>query len=177
MADHPLARSCHARNHNPIALLLDPAAKRPGSIPPSRNTDGEFEQFESVAFGLQAAVLQLRGYVRQQHADTLAKLVFCHLRNRRLPNRAPLTDKDMVSYMARVGRVAGFRPDQRLDFLRAENLKPVLQALISVETCRKLPSDAEINAVLASAGIPFSPHLADTPRAAPETRFAAIPDP
>lgn len=154
MTDHPLARSCHFRNHNPVAILLDPAAKWPGRIPPSRNTDGEFEQYESLQAGLNAAVAQILDHARRHGAYTLAKIVRRHLNNRRLPNRQPLGDKDIVTYMARVGRLAGLRPDQHLDLNRPEVLKSILCAIIAVETCRKLPADAEINVAFAKAGIP-----------------------
>lgn len=132
------------RNHNPLNIRLNPANKWQGRVPPAANSDGEFEQFETVIWGLRAAAVLIVAHHDRRGADSIAKLVALW---------APPSANDTNRYIAFVSQESGFGPDQPLDFHRARHLKPVLVAMIRMENGCQPYTDAEIDAALARAGV------------------------
>lgn len=132
------------RNHNPLNIRLNPANRWQGRIEPERNTDGAFEQFEGPIWGLRAGAVLIIAHYDRRGADTIRKLVRIW---------APENENDTEAYSAFVARETGFLADQRLDFHRAEHLRPVLVAMIRMENRQQPYTDAQIDAALVRAGI------------------------
>lgn len=132
------------RNHNPLNIRLNPANRWQGRIAPERNTDGAFEQFESPVWGLRAGAVLIIAHYDRRGADTIRKLVSIW---------APPSENDTEAYSAFVARESGFGADQKLDFHRAEHLRPVLIAMIRMENGQQPYTDAQIDAALVRAGV------------------------
>lgn len=142
------------RNHNPLNIRLNPANRWQGRIEPERNTDGAFEQFEGPVWGLRAGAVLIIAHYDRRGADTIRKLVRIW---------APPSENDTEAYAAFVARETGFPADQRLDFHRAEHLRPVLIAVIRMENGQQPYTDAQIDAALVRAGVlPPERPLAET---------------
>lgn len=107
---------CDANNNNPLAIRINPAHKFPGRISPARNTDGMFEQFRDPVSGLHAAIVLILRNVREQRANSIAKLI------RRWAAPTEKDAKATIAYIARVVRLTGIGADKVLDFERAEHL-------------------------------------------------------
>lgn len=132
------------RNHNPLNIRLNPANRWQGRIEPERNTDGAFEQFEGPVWGLRAGAVLIIAHYDRRGADTIRKLVSIW---------APESENDTDAYTAFVARESGFGADQKLDFHRAEHLRPVLIAMIRMENGQQPYTDAQIDAALVRAGV------------------------
>ena len=52
------------RNNNPLNLRIS-SNKWKGKVPASQNTDGAFEQFETMAYGFRAALKNLQTYINK----------------------------------------------------------------------------------------------------------------
>ena len=60
------------RNNNPLNIRISGQGWR-GKI--KDNTDGSFEQFESIEWGIRAAIVIVRTYIRQHHLNTPAAII------------------------------------------------------------------------------------------------------
>lgn len=60
------------RNNNPLNIRISGQMWR-GKI--KDNTDGSFEQFETMEWGIRAAIVICRTYIRQHHIDTPAAII------------------------------------------------------------------------------------------------------
>lgn len=60
------------RNNNPLNIRISGQNWR-GKI--KDNTDGSFEQFETMEWGIRAAIVICRTYIRQHHIDTPAAII------------------------------------------------------------------------------------------------------
>ncbi|WP_337875607.1 hypothetical protein [Elioraea sp.] len=132
------------RNHNPLNIRLNQANRWQGRIAPERNTDGAFEQFGGPVWGLRAGAVLIIAHYDRRGADTIRKLVSIW---------APESENDTDAYTAFVARESGFGADQKLDFHRAEHLRPVLIAMIRMENGQQPYTDAQIDAALVRAGV------------------------
>ena len=61
------------RNNNPLNLRISSNAWK-GKIPVSQNTDGAFEQFQTMAYGFRAALMNLRSYITKYGCNTIASI-------------------------------------------------------------------------------------------------------
>ena len=61
------------RNNNPLNLRISNNAWK-GKIPASQNTDGAFEQFQTMAYGFRAALMNLRSYITKYNCNTIASI-------------------------------------------------------------------------------------------------------
>ncbi|GIW56416.1 MAG: hypothetical protein KatS3mg082_2820 [Nitrospiraceae bacterium] len=132
------------RNHNPLNIRLNPANRWQGRVPPERNTDGAFEQFEDPVWGLRAGAVLIIAHYDRRGADTIRKLVRIW---------APENENDTEAYADFVARETRFSADQRLDFHRAGHLRRVLVAMIRMENGQQPYTDAQIDAALVRAGV------------------------
>lgn len=62
------------RNNNPLNLRIS-SHKWKGKVPASQNTDGAFEQFETMAYGFRAALKNLQTYINKCGCSTIATIV------------------------------------------------------------------------------------------------------
>ena len=60
------------RNNNPLNIRISGQNWR-GKI--KDNTDGSFEQYESMEWGIRAAIVIVRTYIRQHHLNTPAAII------------------------------------------------------------------------------------------------------
>lgn len=132
------------RNHNPLNIRLNPANRWQGRVPPERNTDGAFEQFTDPVWGIRAGAVLIIAHYDRRGADTIRELVRIW---------APESENDTEAYAAFVARESGFGADEKLDFHRAEHLRPVLLAMIRMENGQQPYTDAQIDAALVRAGV------------------------
>ena len=62
------------RNNNPFNLKLTTAAWT-GKVPKAENTDGKFEQFYELKYGVRAGLKNLINQVNKKSLDTIEKLI------------------------------------------------------------------------------------------------------
>lgn len=63
------------RNCNPLNIVINKNNRWLGRIDPSRNTDGKFEQFVSIEWGLRAAIIILTKYISKYKLRQVAAIV------------------------------------------------------------------------------------------------------
>ena len=61
------------RNNNPLNLRISSNAWK-GKVPVAQNTDGAFEQFQTMAYGFRAALMNLRSYITKYSCNTIASI-------------------------------------------------------------------------------------------------------
>lgn len=111
------------RNNNPLNLSY--VAGQPGVT----GSDGRFGIYPSMDAGYAAAHSQLKQY-GSQGVNTLSGII----------NRwAPPNENDTPSYVARVSRETGFKPDQQIDVNDPAIANPLMQAMARVEQGRDVP--------------------------------------
>ena len=135
---------CGIRNNNPLNIRLVPENRWQGRIPPERNSDGEYEQFETPIWGIRAGVRLVIAHFDRRGADTIRKLIEIW---------APPSENNTDAYVAFVAARTGFGPDERLDFHRFEHLRPVVEAMIGFENGIQPYTDAQIDKALVLAGV------------------------
>lgn len=88
-------------------------------------SDPQFFQFKSMAWGYRAAFVTIRTYVWRHGADTLVRIV---------KRWAPDADgNDSRLYLARVRALTGFAAEKKIDPLCREEMVPVVEAMSRVE--------------------------------------------
>ena len=77
------------RNQNPFNIKLTKQAWK-GKVPNSENTDGTFEQFKGIMFGLRAGLLILRTYYKKYGCRKMFEFI---------ERFAPATENDVTLYV------------------------------------------------------------------------------
>lgn len=95
------------RNNNPGNLKISSSPWR-GKIPPERNTDGTFEQFQNYAYGLRAMIKLLLNYMGDGKT-TIRQIIRKY---------APSTDNNTEAYVQAVSQAINFLPDTPLPATR-----------------------------------------------------------
>lgn len=113
------------RNHNPLNLRKGTFLWQ-GLRP--RQTDPEFLQFLSPAWGYRAAFVTLRTYIDRRGADTPRRIV-----ERWAP---PADGNDTEAYLQRVTTLSGLHPDDRLSSDDETRLTALVKAMSRVENGR-----------------------------------------
>lgn len=111
------------RNNNPLNIRISNTAwfKK---IPLSRNSDGEFEQFEGMKYGYRAALLNVRTQVNRGN-DTIRKLIQVW---------APDSDGNNSSrYIERICESTGYTPDTVIDPSNRTMMENLVRAMSIVE--------------------------------------------
>lgn len=109
------------RNNNPGNLVLT-GIDWQGKIPNAQNTDGTFEQFTSVNYGIRAMAMDLMNDFGEG-TDTLRKLI---------NEYAPAHENNTAAYITYVADSLGINPDAPLT-INADTLSMLLQAQIRME--------------------------------------------
>ena len=109
------------RNNNPGNIRITNNQWR-GKIPIERNTDGAFEQFESMDFGVRAAILNLRSYF-DRGLNTVEKIV---------NTWAPPSENNTSGYMGFVESCAGINRKKVLSFTPVQ-VAPILRCMFVME--------------------------------------------
>lgn len=93
-------------------------------------TDLEFEQFVSMEYGLRAAFVLLRRYIRHYHLDNVQLIV---------SRWAPRSENQTDSYIATVCQQMGIEKDTPIKYEDRETMYKLLEAMSLVECGQKVP--------------------------------------
>lgn len=111
------------RNNNPLNLRISRNAWK-GKLPKEQNTDGSFEQFETMALGFRAALMNLRTHIRKGRR-TVRDLITVW---------APESDGNNTQrYIERVCRTTGMEPQTMIVPADREQMVKLVYAMAIVE--------------------------------------------
>lgn len=121
------------RNNNPGNIKLT-GIKWMGKVPNSKNTDGTFEQFTHIAYGIRALMKDLIKDIKTDGQNTIRALI---------TEFAPGSENDTGAYINAVSKSTGFGADEVLtpDF---ETVKKLVRAITRHENGRDFLSDIDI---------------------------------
>lgn len=140
------SRGC--RNNNPGNIRLVSGTRWVGQVPPERQTDEEFVQFESMYHGLRALCRTLHTYIVAHKVDTIRGIV---------ERWAPPEENDTENYIIYVTRRTGADADYHLDPERDRGiLLRIVRAIIEMESghaCAATIKDVEIEKAALDAGL------------------------
>lgn len=108
------------RNNNPLNLRRTSIEWKGEK---SEVTDKEFEEFETMEFGLRAGLINMRTQIRNGY-ETLEKLI---------GRWAPPTENNTENYVKIVSEKSGYAPTDILDFQK-EELFSVVEAMVKIES-------------------------------------------
>ena len=91
------------RNNNPLNIRIGNVWL--GEV--KENTDGEFEQFTSMLYGLRAAIVLLRRYICHYHLSTIAQII---------SRWAPSSENNTRQYINYVSECVEISPSCPIDF-------------------------------------------------------------
>jgi hypothetical protein len=110
------------RNNNPFNIRLTKIGWI-GKVPNAQNTDGAFEQFKEMEYGIRAGMVNMRTHINRGD-DTVAKLIKRH---------APPSDNNPTqSFVEYVLRKSGFGRDEKINVKDYRFVK-LAQAVIQFE--------------------------------------------
>ena len=108
------------RNNNPLNIRIGNTWLGERSNP----TDPAFEEFVSMAYGIRAAFVILRRYIRRYHRDTIQQII---------QTWAPVTENATQKYIDCVCHRTGLRPDVAIAYEDRETMCKLVQAMAFVE--------------------------------------------
>ena len=116
------------RNNNPLNIRIGNTwlGERP------EPDDPDFEQFVSMVYGLRAAFVLLRRYIRHYKRTTLAAIISAW---------APSTENNTQRYIDQVAKLSGLVPDQQLDYFDIPTMLALVNAMIIVENGQSVGED------------------------------------
>lgn len=118
----PLPRGL--RNNNPLNIRISGVSWR-GKVPPCQNTDGSFEQFDTLQNGIRAALINIRTYIRKYRVNTPQTII---------QRWAPASDgNNTAAYVATVCHKTGFAPGQVISANNQYQLCRLAWAMAAVE--------------------------------------------
>lgn len=124
----PLPRGL--RNNNPLNIRISGIAWR-GKRPLSQNTDGSFEQFDTMQNGIRAGLINLRTYIKKYRVNTPQTIV---------QRWAPAYDgNNTAAYVQRVCYLTGYAPGKILSASNQYQLCRQAWAMACVECGEQLP--------------------------------------
>lgn len=116
------------RNNNPLNIRIGNTWL--GEVP--NPTDSEFEQFVSVRFGLRAAFVILRRYIRRYRRNTPAKIIRAW---------APAVENNTQRYIEVVCKRSLIAPDEVIDYADKNTMVRLVKAMAFVECGVQLDDD------------------------------------
>jgi hypothetical protein len=127
-------------NNNPGNIIISGNAWA-GKVPVAQNTDGTFEQFTSLEYGIRAMGENIYN-ILQNGAGTLTDLITTY---------APPSQNDTASYINTVATDTGLDPNTPVD-LSAANLQAIATAMMGVE-CGVAAFTANVTTAMVQAGL------------------------
>jgi len=109
------------RNNNPGNLILT-GINWQGKVPNSQNTDGTFEQYTFMQYGIRAMALDIIGDV-EANGYTLAQLI---------NEYSPPSENNTQAYITQLSQATGVQPNAPL-LLTTDTLPPLLYAMMKIE--------------------------------------------
>lgn len=116
------------RNNNPLNIRIGNVWLGEVNNP----DDPDFEQFVSMAYGIRAACVLLRRYIRHYHRNTLTTIISAW---------APSTENNTAAYVERVSSMSGIPVDKTIDYADVDVIVALLDAMIFVECGQHVKED------------------------------------
>ena len=116
------------RNNNPLNIRIGNTWL--GEVP--NPTDSEFEQFVSVRYGLRAAFVILRRYIRRYGRNTPAKIIRAW---------APAVENNTQRYIEVVCKRSLIATDEVIDYADKKTMVRLVKAMAFVDCGVKLDDD------------------------------------
>ena len=110
------------RNNNPLNIRIGNTWL--GERRPADCDDPQFEQFISLSYGLRAAFIILRRYIRHYHRKTVAQII---------ASWAPSSENDTKRYTSFVSGVMGCSQDREVLFEDKPTMCALVQAMALME--------------------------------------------
>ena len=114
------------RNNNPLNIRIGNVWL--GEV--EQPTDPCFEQFVSMQYGIRAACILVRRYIRHYKRTTIPQIITAW---------APPSENVTSRYVDIVCQLTGIAPDTQLDYANKAQICRLLAAMIQVENGRSLP--------------------------------------
>lgn len=114
------------RNNNPLNIRI--GNKWKGETP--ENTDGVFEQFTRMEYGVRAAFILLRRYINRYHLDSVQKIV---------SRWAPRNENHTEKYIKHVCMYMAILPTTRIAFEDKEYMFDLVDAMAIYECGQSIP--------------------------------------
>lgn len=108
------------RNNNPLNIRIGNTWL--GEVP--NPTDSEFEQFVSIRYGLRAAFVILRRYIRRYQRNTPARIISAW---------APSSENNTEKYINTVCKRSGIAPGETIDYEDVDKMVRFVAAMAYVE--------------------------------------------
>lgn len=116
------------RNNNPLNIRIGNTWL--GEVP--KPTDSDFEQFVSVEYGLRAAFMILRRYIRRYGRNTPARIIRAW---------APSTENNTRRYIDAVCERSNLLPDEVIRYEDRGKLVRLVSAMIVQECGQSIPEE------------------------------------
>lgn len=118
------------RNNNPLNIRIGNTwlGERPNP------TDPAFEEFVTMEYGLRAAFLILRRYIRRYKKNTISSIV---------STWAPASENNTLKYIDRVVQMTHLSPDEPIDYYDRDTMCKLVAAMAQVE-CGQPIDEAKI---------------------------------
>lgn len=120
------------RNNNPLNIRIGNVWLGEVQV----NTDGEFEQFVNMRYGLRAAFVLLRRYICHYRLTTIAQII---------SRWAPASENMTENYIGHVAKMTSLATDQSLDYYDKVTMCKLVQAMAYYE-CGEIVSMSVIEA-------------------------------
>lgn len=114
------------RNNNPLNIRIGNDWK--GEKLP--NTDGSFEQFTEMKYGLRAGFIILRNYINKYGLNTIKEII---------KRWAPSTENNTKAYIRMVCKLTGFESTTPISAANCCQMIPLVQAMCIVENGQEVP--------------------------------------
>lgn len=113
------------RNNNPLNIRIGNTWLGEREHP----KDGEFEEFVSLAYGLRAAFIILRRYIRRYHLNTVRLIV---------ERWAPKNENETEKYIQFVCKDTGLMPDTTIQYEDEQAMCKLVDAMAFVECGQRI---------------------------------------
>lgn len=120
------------RNNNPLNIRLSKDKWKGRAL---TQTDGEFFQFVSMPYGIRAAFIILRRYIRTYKRDTIEKII---------SRWAPVNENNTKGYIDRVAAFMNYPACKPIDYDEFGVMRKLVKAMSIVENGGNYLSDADI---------------------------------
>lgn len=121
------------RNNNPLNIRIGNTWLGEVHNP----TDSEFEQFMSVTYGLRAAFIILRRYIRRYKRNTIRLII---------KTWAPASENDTQRYIKVVSQLSRIDPDDTIEYSDQKKMCAIVKAMAKHECGADLSDDTIIKA-------------------------------
>lgn len=113
------------RNNNPLNIRIGNVWLGEVKNP----TDPNFEQFISMTYGVRAAFVLMRRYIRHYHRTTIPEVIAAW---------APASENNTTAYIDRVSSISGIPVDETLEFENQDQMERLIDAMVQVECGQRI---------------------------------------